>query len=63
MENIDVRLDSSQCTRINHLDVFRYFLLVGAQANTFLIFQSDWQSGWRGTRPGVLLLKIPRVQL
>ena len=23
-ENIDVRSDSSLCTRINHLDVFRY---------------------------------------
>ena len=25
-ENIDVRPDSCLCTRINHLDVFRYFM-------------------------------------
>ena len=25
-ENIDVPSDSSLCTRINHLDVFRYFM-------------------------------------
>ena len=37
-ENIDVRPDSCLCTRINHLDVFRYSLLDGDQANTFQIF-------------------------
>ena len=38
-ENIDVPSDSSLCTRINHLDVFRYFLWAD-QTNTFKIFHS-----------------------
>ena len=39
-ENIDVRPDSCLCTRINHLDVFRYFMWASrrSEANTFEIF-------------------------